>query len=105
MQDTDELHALVAEDERLSGLMEAIREKKAAVAHLRMVIQFPPETRAAHENDARKTLEAATARLRSAVVGPVNMALSRDDVRGKWFREERRARYTAALDRIDELAG
>lgn len=106
MDDAAELDAIKAEGVRVGEIREAALNLSAAIGHLRAVLltpsmrSDPAYVASAHEAVARRRAE-----WRAVILGQIDMDRSRDDVALPWFRTERRARYRAALDRLEELAG
>lgn len=102
----DDLAKLRAEAMRVGEIRDAAMNLAGAVGHLRAVLSTPslsgdPSYLAgAWENVTRRRAE-----WRAIVLGQVDLEKAREDVALPWFRESRRARYRAALDRLEELSG
>lgn len=105
-RDEEDRERLSVEASRISAFREAALNLAAAIGHLRAVLSTdslrsdPEYLAAAWESHSRRRAE-----WRALVLGQIDMDRSREDVAMPWFREARRGRYRAALDRLEDIAG
>jgi hypothetical protein len=104
--DAQDRERIAAEAERVGAIREAATNLSAALGHLRAVLATPAlRSDPAYVAKAWGDHARRRAEWRAIILGQVDVERSREDVSLPWFREARRGRYRAALDRLEDLAG